>query len=114
MPDQIIIRGLRFFTRIGVPQEERAEAQEIRAHLTMRVLAFPESDELSGTVDYKEVAEQITALAGIGERQLLETLAQEIAAHVLNRFPVKGIRVELEKRILPDTDWVGVVIERGD
>lgn len=114
MSDQIIIRGLRLKTSIGVPAEERATPQELRAHVTLKMPFFPKEDEIDGTVDYKEVADGISELARVGERKLLETLAQEIAAFVLGNFPVRGIRVELEKKILPDTDWVGVVIERGN
>ncbi|MDB4508234.1 dihydroneopterin aldolase [Akkermansiaceae bacterium] len=112
--DQIIIKGLRLKTRIGVPKEERATPQELRAHLTMNVPSFPEEDTISGTVDYKEVSDQIVGLAASVERQLIETLAQDIAAHILAHFRVRKIRVELEKFILPETDWVGVVIERGN
>lgn len=114
MSDQIIIRGLRFQTSIGVPDEERATPQELRAHLTLTVGDFSEDDEIEGTVDYKAVADGVSALAGEGERKLIESLAQEIAAYVLKGFSVQKVRVELEKRILPDTDWVGVVIERGN
>lgn len=114
MRDQIIIRGLRFQTKIGVPDEERASHQELRAHLTLTVESFPKGDEIDETIDYKAVADEITALAGERERKLIETLAQDIAAYVLEKFSVRKVRVELEKRILPDTDWVGVVIERGN
>lgn len=114
MSDQIIIKGLRLQTRIGVPEEERATPQELRAHLTMNVPSFPKEDTISGTVDYKEVSDRIVELAASGERQLIETLAQEIASYILSHFPVSKIRVELEKFILPETDWVGVVIERGN
>lgn len=114
LSDQIIIKGLRLQTRIGVPVDERATSQTLRAHLTMNVQSFPKEDTISGTVDYKEVSDQIVNLAACGERQLIETLAQDIAAHILTYFPVCRIRVELEKFILPETDWVGVVIERGN
>ncbi len=113
MNDQIIIRGLRLTCRIGVPEEERAESQELRAHLTMDVGAFPAADRIEGTVDYKAVADRVRELAGLGERQLIETLAQDIASLVLKEFPVSEVRVELEKFILPETDWVGVVIQRS-
>ncbi|MGJ8698042.1 MAG: dihydroneopterin aldolase [Verrucomicrobiaceae bacterium] len=114
MSDQIVIKGLQLSCRIGVPEEERAEAQVLRAHLTMTVSGFPGDDGIAGTVDYKEVADQVRELAGRGERQLIETLAQDIAAHVLENFEVEQVRVELEKFILPETDWVGVIIERGN
>lgn len=113
MRDRIVIRGLELRVRIGVPKEERAEWQTLRAHLTMEVAKFPEEDEIEGTVDYKAVADQVVALAGEGERKLIETLACDIAGLVLEEFPVLKVKVELEKFILPETDWVGVVIERS-
>ena len=79
MRDCIVIRGLSLTGRIGVPDEERAEPQTLRAHLTMEVEQFPIDDEIDGTVDYKAVSDQVVALAGEGERKLIETLAQEIA-----------------------------------
>lgn len=112
MADQIIIRGLQLRCHLGVPAEERAEQQDLRAHLTLEVDDFPESDEIAQTVDYKVVSDQVRELVGRGARQLIETLAQEIAVHVLDHFPVRAIRVELKKFILPETDWVGVIVER--
>jgi hypothetical protein len=32
---------------------------------------------------------------------------------VLGEFEVSKIRVEIEKFILPETDWVGVILERS-
>ncbi len=114
MSDQIIIKGLRLSCHIGVPEAERACAQILSAHLTLDVPPFPKDDAIEGTVDYKTVSDQVRELAASKERKLIETLAEEIAAHVLSSFPVTRIRVEIEKRILSDTDWVGVVIERED
>ena len=113
MADQIIVRGLRLKCLIGVPEEERKERQELRAHLTLTVPDFPSSDDIAGTVDYQAVSDQVQEVAERGERKLIETLAQDIAQDVLENFPVNAIRVELEKFILPETDWVGVVIERN-
>ena len=113
MKDQIVIRGLELVAHIGVPAEERAEAQKLRAHLTLDVAHFPEFDGIEGTVDYKAVADRVRQLAVEKERQLIETLAQEIAAVVLGEFEVDKVRVEIEKFILPETKWVGVILERS-
>ncbi|MFT6178384.1 MAG: dihydroneopterin aldolase [Akkermansiaceae bacterium] len=113
MSDQIIIRGLQLSCRIGVPVEERAEPQSLRAHLILEVGPFSKGDRIEGTVNYKGVADRVREIAGAGERHLLETLAQEIAALILDEFPVLEVSVELEKFILPETDWVGVVIKRS-
>jgi dihydroneopterin aldolase len=113
MSDRIIIRGLQLSCHLGVPDEERAEAQTVRAHLTLEVPRFSKDDEIEGTVDYKEVADRVVELAAARERKLIETLASDIAEFVLDAFQVDSIRVEIEKFILPETDWVGVVIERS-
>lgn len=113
MKDQIVIRGLELFTHIGVPAEERAEAQKLRVHLTLEVMRFPKIDGIEGTVDYKAVADRVRKSAAEKERQLIETLAQDIAAVVLSEFEVSKVRVEVEKFILPETDWVGVILERS-
>ena len=113
MNDQIVIRGLQLSCNIGVPVEERAEAQSLRAHLRLDVGPFPKDDRIDGTVNYKEVSDEVRKLAGEGERQLIETLAQDIATFILENYPVLHVRVELEKFILPETDWVGVIINRS-
>lgn len=113
MKDQIVIRGLELVTHIGVPAEERADPQKLRAHLTLEVARFPDHDNIEGTVDYKAVADRVRELSAEKERQLIETLAQDIAAVVLDEFDVGKIRLEIEKFILPETDWVGVIIERS-
>ncbi len=108
-----MIRGLELFTQIGVPAEERAEAQKVRVHLTLEVNRFSEVDGIEGTVDYKAVADRVREAAAEKERQLIETLAQDIAALVLGEFEISKVRVEIEKFILPETDWVGVILERS-
>ena len=113
MKDQIVIRGLELLTNIGVTAEERAEAQRLRVHLTLEVIRFPEIDGIEGTVDYKAVADRVRESAAEKERKLIETLAQDIAAVVLGEFEVSKVRVEVEKFILPETDWVGVILERS-
>ena len=112
MADEILIRGLQLPTRIGVTREERAEEQILRGHLTLRTAEFSEDDDLEKTVDYQKVAEVVRELALKKERRLIETLATEIAGFLLRNYPLDSVRVEIEKKILPETDWVGVSIER--
>ena len=100
-------------TTIGVPEEERAESQEVAISVQME----PENgvrglgDEIEGTVNYYEVAVGIEQLAGVGERKLLETLAEEVLAYLLETYPLKKARVEIEKFILPNAKAVSVVVE---
>ena len=110
----IEIRRLAVETRIGVPEEERASPQTL--HVTLGIVpARPfaaMADDVATTVDYAAVAERVTALAAERPRQLIETFADEIAVTVLREFGACEVHVEVEKRILPDTDCVAVRTSR--
>ena len=113
--DVIEIRRLRVLTHIGVPELERASAQAL--FITVRLVSRQGfeglADDLSRTLDYALVAEQITALAAARPRHLIETLALEIAEHVLAQHAVTRVAVTVEKSILPNTECVAVHLERG-
>ncbi|MBL9154863.1 MAG: dihydroneopterin aldolase [Verrucomicrobiales bacterium] len=108
--DRIVIRGLRLDTRVGVPDEERAVAQTVAVDVEI----VPESalsglgDEIGRTVDYFEVAEALKRVAAVGERRLIETLAEELGQATLAFAGVTAVTVEVRKFILPETDWVAV------
>ncbi len=113
--DSIHIQGLDLPVRIGVPDDERAAWQVLSADLTLRPrLKFEEMrDELDQTIDYQAVAQAVKALAAARPRRLIETLAAEIAALVLEDFGAVAVSVTLRKRILPGTDAVAVTLERS-
>lgn len=112
---QIEIRRLRVRTRIGVPEEERAAPQELRVSLAIlldRDFAGME-DRIGETLDYAALATGIQQLAASRPRQLIETLASDIAGHVLGFPAVARVEVTVEKFILPETDCVAVRMCRG-
>jgi dihydroneopterin aldolase len=113
-PDTIEIRRLQVSTRIGVPDEERAAAQMLL--VTVRMVPGQNfdglADEISRTIDYHAVALEIQALAASRPRNLIETLAVEIADMLLDKHPLKRVAVTIEKHILPDTECVAVHLER--
>ena len=116
MCDLIRIVDLEVFSRIGVPEEERREPQRLLVSLEMSVdsvAAAAKSDDLALTVNYYRVAQRVKALATEGERKLIETLAEELAAELLGSFAMKKIVVEIKKFVLPDARYVAVKIERG-
>jgi len=108
--NEIVIRSLRVPCRIGVPEEERAEAQEIEIDLTIEtVKPFDTMDDnVAGTVDYAVVCRRLAEAAAERPRQLIETLASDLAEMVITEFPCRAVTIEVRKFILPDTDWVGV------
>ncbi len=115
-PDEIRISALRLTTHIGVPEEERATSQVLEADVTLRIAGRFEAmnDEISATIDYAAVAARLQELAAERPRRLIETLAAEMAACVMEEFQAVGISIDLRKRILPDTDHVAVRLVRGN
>ena len=112
--DTVEIRRLKLTTHIGVPDEERAAPQTLLA--TVRMLPSRGfsglNDEIRHTVDYHAVALELQSLAAARPRKLIETLATDIAEHVLSRHPVATVEVTIEKHILPDTECVAVHVRR--
>lgn len=113
-PDTIEIRRLRVSTRIGVPDTERAAPQTL--WLTVRLVPSQGfdglADQLARTIDYHAVALELQALACSKPRRLIETLAVETAAFLLERHPLQSVAITLEKHILPDSECVAVHLER--
>ncbi|MFT4548106.1 MAG: FolB domain-containing protein [Pseudoalteromonas tetraodonis] len=111
---EIHIENLWVETSVGVPDEERAQAQEVAICLTM----VPErpmaglGDSIEKTVDYFAVSQRVAAIAGDGERKLIETLAEDVAELLLREFPLDSVVVELRKFILENADYVSVKLER--
>lgn len=110
----IEIRRLRVSSHIGVPDEERATAQELRVSVVIHI-ATPfaaMADDLERTLDYAALALEIQALSAARPRRLIEILAADIADHVLAAKGVVAVEVVVEKFILPDTDCVAVSLRR--
>lgn len=113
-PDQIHLQGLQLRCHIGVPDEERAEAQLLHADIVLHLRGRFEdmADELSRTIDYAAVATRLEQVAAARPRRLIETLAAELAHVVLEEFAAAQVEITLRKRILPQTDHVAVRLVR--
>ena len=113
-PDTIEIRRLQLATHIGVPDDERATEQTLFATIRMAPCGGFEGlhDAITNTVDYHAVSMEVQALAAAKPRNLIETLAREIADHLLLNHPVAAVDVTIEKHILPDTECVAVHLHR--
>ena len=113
--DTIEIRRLRVSTPIGVPDEERAVSQTL--WVTVRLIPAQGfdglSDEISRTIDYYQISLEIETLAAARPRRLIETLATDIAGHLLGNHALAHVAITIEKHILPNTECVAVHLERG-
>ena len=113
--DTIEIRRLHVTTFIGVPDEERATAQTLWITVLMTSSQGFDglADEISRTIDYYQISLEIEALAAARPRRLIETLATDIATHLLANHALCHVALTIEKHILPNTECVAVHIERG-
>ena len=108
--NEIVISGLRVLAFIGVPEEERASAQELAIDITLEPnTSFADlGDDLAKTVDYVAVAARVISIVEERPRHLIETLASDIVCALLAEFPARAVTVEIRKFILPTTDHVAV------
>ena len=112
--DQIHIEQLEIFTHIGVPEKERATPQRLTVSITlwpkqdMRDLA----DQINRTINYSAIAEEAKSFVRDQSVNLIETLADRLATHLLGNFAIQKIKVELRKFVLQDTKYVSVTVTR--
>jgi dihydroneopterin aldolase len=118
-PDRIELRGLRVLGVHGVLPEERVKPQpfELDIDLELDLAVAGRSDVLADTVDYAGVVDRAGAvIAGPGKYQLLEALAEAVAATALADERVGSVTVglrKLEPPLAADIATVGVRITRG-
>ena len=116
MKDQIFIRDLRVQGIIGALLEERTQPQEIVLNLVLDTDTRPAagSDDLGDAVNYAAVAAEVTAYVAQHAPHLVEKLAADLAALILDTQPrVTAVRVRVEKpAALPSAAGVGVEILR--
>ena len=87
MTDRIELTNMVFQGRHGVLELERARAQpfevDVEIHLDLRPAGL--ADDLSKTVDYRDVFEICRSVIEGPSRLLIEALAEEIARNLLAR-----------------------------
>ena len=111
----IFVRDLVLAGSIGVHGHEREAAQRIRINLDLAVDEgdTPVDDNLYNVVCYEKIVAGVRGIVERGHVNLVETLAEKIAAMCLANARVRSVRVRVEKLdIVPDAQSVGVEIER--
>jgi dihydroneopterin aldolase len=113
--DEIHIEQLEISTRIGVPEKERATPQR----LTVSISFWPYrqtrdlADKIDQVVNYSAVAEETKRFVHDQSVNLIETLADRLATHLLKTFPIQKVAVELRKFVLEDAKYVSATVTRS-
>jgi dihydroneopterin aldolase len=112
--DRIHIEQLEVSTHIGVPEKERATPQRLAVSITLwpRHNAHDLGDDIDKTVNYSAVAEAAKSFVRDQSLNLIETLADRLATHLLAKFAIQKITLELRKFVLEDAKYASVTVTR--
>ncbi len=116
MHDTVFIRDLEVRAIIGIEDWEREKLQTILIDLDMAcdTAKAAETEDIAHAVNYRSVAKAVEKLTIEGSFQLVETLAERIAALVQGAFGVPWVRVRVRKPgAVRFSREVGIEIERG-
>ncbi len=111
----VFVRDLVLSCRIGIYEQEKAEAQRVRINLDLAVRedTRPIGDDYGKVVCYEQIVKKARSIAEDGHVNLVETLAERLAAICLRDPRVRSCRVRVEKLdVFADALSVGVEIER--
>jgi FolB domain-containing protein len=113
--DQITIKDLTVFFRVGVPDEERSQPQRLLLTIELNhdFTAAARDDDLAKTIDYHALARRLQAFGWQRNWKLIETLAVDVAEMILRDYKPERVIVEIKKFILPETRYVSVRVSRS-
>ena len=100
MADKIILSGLEIYGRHGCTQQEKVHGQIfiVDAEIEIDLHRAAKSDNLADSADYVEIFGVIKKIVGGRSRNLIETVAEEICAEILEKFSnIDAVKITLSK-----------------
>ncbi|MCG7260927.1 dihydroneopterin aldolase [Corynebacterium aurimucosum] len=102
MADRIELTGLECFGYHGVFEEEKKTGQPFIVDVTCWLDTAGIEDDLSRTVNYAELADVTANIVEGPSRDLIETVAEEVAETAMQRFEIlHAIEVSIHKPKAP-------------
>ena len=97
--DKILLKGLAFYGHHGVSPDEKALGQHFIVDVTMEcdARAAGLSDDLADAVDYVPAYEIVKAVMEGESKDLIESVAEDIAGQILETLNVSAVRVTIKK-----------------
>ena len=115
MTDTVFIKGLKAASVIGCYDWERDIRQTLVIDLELKAdfTRATQTDALEDALDYAAISQRVIAVCDESRFQLLEALADHLAAIMLAEFSVERLRMTITKPgAVPEAEGVGVVIDR--
>jgi 7,8-dihydroneopterin aldolase/epimerase/oxygenase len=111
---QVFIRDLVLPCRVGIHQHERLAQQRVRINVSLTCIEHPAiDDDVDNIVCYAGLMSGIKGVVGGGHVNLVETLADRIAALCLEDHRILSVKVRVEKLdAFKEAESVGIEIER--
>ena len=97
VPDRVRLTGMRFSAIHGVYDFERVQPQDFVIDLTCDLLPRRNSDDLATTVDYAALASAVAADVTGAPLNLIESLAERVAATCLQHPLIASVEVTVHK-----------------
>ena len=117
MADRIFVSGLEVYCIIGLQAWERQVKQKLHIDLTLETdtRQAAASDTVADALDYRAVSKRVQELVEGSSFQLVEALAERVAATVLAEFPrANALTVRVAKPgAVRFSESVGVEIRRA-
>lgn len=113
--DSIFIHNIRCNAIIGIHSFERIKPQRIIISLDLftDTRQAAETDDINDALNYFAITQFVEEFVANSNYQLIERLADTLATKLLDNYPIKMVKLRLEKpSALPQTQQVGVEIYR--
>ena len=113
--DSIVLTGLKISCIIGIFEWERKRKQNVLIDLKLPcdIRRAARRDHIQETVDYKKIAKATIAFVEKSKFQLIETLAERLAAFLLENFSLTEIELSVSKPgAIRGSQNVGIQIHR--
>jgi dihydroneopterin aldolase len=103
MTDRIQLRGLTVRGHHGVLENERRDGQDFVVDVTVWIDldTAAASDDLSDTVDYGELASRVARIVAGPAKNLIETVAADVAEDVMRDQRIHAVEVVVHKPQAP-------------
>ncbi len=113
--DTIFVKSLKASTIIGIYEWEKNTQQTVLIDLEMMtdIRQAAISDDIKDTLNYKSISKRLVDYIESSQFELVETLAENISALLLQEFHIEHVKLTLHKPgALSDAEDVGITIER--
>ena len=102
-PDKVLLEGMEFYAYHGVNELEKTQGQRfiVNVEMSADLTRAAQTDSLADTINYSDVFRLVKSMVEGPSRDLIESVAGQIATQILLDFPAEQVRVKVSKPDVP-------------